>query len=105
MRESCSVVEPVYSEDRIGETPEDRPHEACGVFGIVAPVRDVARLTFFGLYALQHRGQEAAGIATCDGASAYIHKGMGLVAQVFNEDNLSPLKGYLAIGHNRYSTT
>jgi amidophosphoribosyltransferase len=84
---------------------EDRPREACGVFGIYAPGHDVARLTFFGLYALQHRGQEGAGIATCDGAVAHLHKGMGLVAQVFDEDNLSPLTGHLAIGHNRYSTT
>ncbi len=83
----------------------DRPREACGIFGIYAAGRDVARLTFFGLYALQHRGQESAGIATCDGKSAYIHKEMGLVSQVFNEDNLNPLKGHLAIGHNRYSTT
>jgi amidophosphoribosyltransferase len=84
---------------------EDNPHEECGVFGIYAPGRDVARLTFFGLYALQHRGQEGAGIATSDGKAAFIHKGTGLVTQVFNEDNLRPLKGHLAIGHNRYSTT
>ncbi len=84
---------------------DDRPHEECGIFGIYAPGRDVARLAFFGLYALQHRGQESAGIATSDGRSAYIHKDMGLVSQVFNEDNLRPLKGYLGIGHNRYSTT
>lgn len=83
----------------------DRPREACGVFGIYAPGADVARITFFALYALQHRGQESAGIATSDGHAAYIHKGMGLVAQVFNEDNLRPLKGDLALGHNRYSTT
>jgi amidophosphoribosyltransferase len=83
----------------------DHPREACGIFGIFAPGRDVARLTFFGLYALQHRGQESAGIATCDGRSAYIYKDMGLVSQVFNEENLRPLKGHLAIGHNRYSTT
>ncbi len=84
---------------------DDHPHEACGVFGIYAPERDAARLTFFGLYALQHRGQESAGIATCDGRQAYMHKGMGLVPQVFNEENLSLLKGHLAIGHTRYSTT
>ena len=84
---------------------DDKPREECGVFGIYAEGRDVARLSFFGLYALQHRGQEAAGIATCDGQRAYIHKGMGLVSQVFNEDNLSPLEGHMAIGHNRYSTT
>ncbi|MFW6115672.1 MAG: amidophosphoribosyltransferase [Chloroflexota bacterium] len=79
--------------------------ESCGVLGIYAPEKNVARLTFFGLYALQHRGQESAGIATCDGASAYIHRGEGLVSHVFNEDNLSALQGYMAIGHNRYSTT
>ncbi|MGJ3238460.1 MAG: amidophosphoribosyltransferase [Anaerolineae bacterium] len=87
------------------EYMDDKPREECGVFGIYAEGRDVARLSFFGLYALQHRGQEAAGIATCDGQRAYIHKGMGLVSQVFNETNLSPLEGHMAIGHNRYSTT
>ena len=84
---------------------DDKPHEECGIFGIYAPGRDVSRLTFFGLYALQHRGQESAGIATCDGRSAYIHKEMGLVSQVFNEEVLKPLKGTHGIGHNRYSTT
>ncbi len=84
---------------------DDSPREACGIFGIYAPGEDVARLTFFALYALQHRGQESAGIAVSDGRIAHIHKGMGLVAQVFNEENLAPLKGHLAIGHNRYSTT
>ncbi|HSN74371.1 MAG TPA: amidophosphoribosyltransferase [Anaerolineae bacterium] len=83
----------------------DRPHEACGVFGIYAPGTEVARMAFFALYALQHRGQESAGIATCDGQMAFIHKGMGLVHQVFNEANLQPLQGHLAIGQNRYSTT
>lgn len=84
---------------------DDRPREACGVFGIYAPGREVARLAFFGLYALQHRGQESAGIVTSNGQRAYIHKDMGLVAQVFNEENLAPLEGHLAIGHTRYSTT
>ncbi|MFN8450036.1 MAG: amidophosphoribosyltransferase [Anaerolineae bacterium] len=84
---------------------DDHPHDECGIFGIYAPGRDVARLTFFGLYALQHRGQESAGIATSDGRAAYLHKDMGLVSQVFNEDNLRPLVGHCAIGHNRYSTT
>ncbi len=84
---------------------EDRPHEACGVFGVYAPGREVARLTFFGLFALQHRGQESAGIATYDGQRAMIHKDMGLVSQVFNEANLAPMQGHLAIGHTRYSTT
>jgi len=79
--------------------------EACGVFGIFAPGSDVARISFFALFALQHRGQESAGIATCDGRTAYVQKGMGLVPQVFHEDNLRPLEGHLAIGHTRYSTT
>jgi len=83
---------------------DDRPHEACGVFGIYAPHEDVARLTFFGLFALQHRGQESAGIAVSDGQRATLYKEMGLVTQVFNEDNLRPLKGHIAIGHTRYST-
>jgi amidophosphoribosyltransferase len=85
--------------------PDDRPHEECGVFGIYAPGRDVARLTFFGLYALQHRGQESAGIATFDGESIHLHRQMGLVAQVFDEDSLRHLRGHIAIGHTRYSTT
>jgi amidophosphoribosyltransferase len=83
----------------------DKPREECGVVGIYAPGREVARRTFFALYALQHRGQEAAGIVTCDGHMAHVHKGMGLVSQVFNEDNLRHLQGHMAIGHNRYSTT
>jgi amidophosphoribosyltransferase len=83
----------------------DKPQHECGIFGIYAPAEDVARLTFFGLYALQHRGQESAGIAVANGRSINVHKNMGLVAQVFNEDNLRPLRGHLAIGHTRYSTT
>ena len=79
--------------------------EACGIFGIYATGMDVARASFFGLYALQHRGQESAGIATCDRRMAYIHRGMGMVSQVFNEENLAPLTGEMAIGHTRYSTT
>jgi len=84
---------------------EDKLHEECGVFGIFAPGIEAARYTFFGLYALQHRGQEAAGIVTCDGRVAHVHKGMGLVSQVFDEDNLRYLLGHIAIGHTRYSTT
>jgi len=84
---------------------DDKMHEECGVFGIYAPGEDVARLSFFALYALQHRGQEAAGIVTSDGRMAHVHKGMGLVSQVFNEENLSCLQGHAAIGHTRYSTT
>lgn len=85
--------------------PADKPEEACGVFGVFAPGEDVAKLTYFGLYALQHRGQESAGIATFDGDKVHLHKEMGLVSQVFNETNLSNLPGNLAIGHTRYSTT
>lgn len=84
---------------------EDKPREECGVFGIYADSEDAARRTFFALYALQHRGQEGAGIVSCDGRVAHVHKGMGLVAQVFNEDNLVYLRGHMAIGHTRYSTT
>ncbi len=83
---------------------DDYPHEACGVFGIYAPGEAAARITFFGLYALQHRGQESAGIAVSDGRRLNLHKEMGLIAQVFNEDNLRSLEGYIAIGHTRYST-
>ena len=84
---------------------DDHPHEECGVFGIWAPDHDVARLSFFALYALQHRGQEGAGIVTSDGTQAHLHKGLGLVSQVFNEENLANLVGHLAVGHTRYSTT
>ncbi|MCD6452709.1 MAG: amidophosphoribosyltransferase [Dehalococcoidales bacterium] len=79
-------------------------HESCGVFGIYAPNEDVARLTFFGLFALQHRGQESAGIATTNGKRFQLCADMGLVAQVFNEESLANLTGNIAIGHNRYST-
>ncbi len=79
-------------------------HESCGVFGVYSPDEDVARLTFFALYALQHRGQESAGIATADGKRLHIVTGMGRVSYVFDEDALSRLGGYIAIGHNRYST-
>ncbi len=79
-------------------------HESCGVFGVYAPNVDVARLTFFGLFALQHRGQESAGIATTDGKRIDVFTGMGRVSQVFSEEALSQLVGHIAIGHNRYST-
>ena len=79
--------------------------EKCGVFGVYAPTEDVARLTFFGLFALQHRGQESAGIATTDGEELYLHAEMGLVTSVFTEDVLLNLPGRSAIGHTRYSTT
>ncbi|MGH2653698.1 MAG: amidophosphoribosyltransferase [Actinomycetota bacterium] len=81
------------------------PREACGLFGVWAPGEDVARLTYFGLYALQHRGQESAGIAVSDGHNILVYRELGLVSQVFDERTLSTLQGDLAIGHNRYSTT
>ncbi|MBS3969997.1 MAG: amidophosphoribosyltransferase [Clostridia bacterium] len=85
----------------------DKPKEECGVFGIYAPGIDVdaAQLTYYGLYALQHRGQDSAGIAVSNSQSINVHKGLGLVAQVFNENNLKQLKGSMAVGHVRYSTT
>jgi len=86
--------------------PEDRPpRDACGVFGVWAPGEDVAKLAYYGLYALQHRGQESAGIAVSDGARILVHKEMGLVAQVFDEPALTTLTGHIAVGHCRYSTT
>lgn len=83
----------------------DKPEEACGVFGIYAPGEDVAKLAYFGLYALQHRGQESAGIATFEQGKVHLYKEMGLVPQVFNESILAELPGEIAIGHTRYSTT
>ena len=84
---------------------DDSPREECGVIGIYAPHEPVARMAYFGLYALQHRGQEAAGIAVSDGAAVNLHKDAGLVAQVFTPQSLAPLEGHYAIGHTRYSTT
>ncbi|MBM3956896.1 MAG: amidophosphoribosyltransferase [Gemmatimonadetes bacterium] len=83
---------------------EDRAREACGVVGVYAPGEDVARIAYFGLFALQHRGQESAGIATTDGSRLSMHASMGLVAQVFDEATLRRLTGRMAIGHTRYST-
>src|ERR687895_2192890 len=79
--------------------------DACGVIGIYAPGQDVARLAYYGLYALQHRGQESAGIAISDGQTIVVYKELGLVSQVFDETVLQSLRGYVAIGHTRYSTT
>ena len=84
---------------------DDRPGEECGVFGVYAPGEDVARLTYYGLFALQHRGQESAGIAVSDGMTTTVSKDMGLVTQVFNEASLAALIGHVAVGHTRYSTT
>ncbi|NMB68808.1 MAG: amidophosphoribosyltransferase [Chloroflexi bacterium] len=84
---------------------DEHPQEECGVLGIYAPHEDVARMAFFGLYALQHRGQEAAGIAVADGRAIHMHKDVGLVSQVFSPERIAALKGDFAIGHVRYSTT
>ena len=84
---------------------ERGPQDACGVFGVWAPGDEVAKLTYFGLYALQHRGQESAGIAVSDGTHIVVYKDMGLVSQVFTEASLESLHGHVAIGHTRYSTT
>jgi amidophosphoribosyltransferase len=83
----------------------DSMHEACGVVGIYAPGNDVARHAYFGLYALQHRGQESAGIAVSDGATIVCHREMGLISSIFDEEILGNLTGYIAVGHTRYSTT
>lgn len=94
------------STDRSGVDPEDgRPGEACGVFGVHAPGSSVAHLAYLGLYALQHRGQESAGIATSDGDHITVVKEMGLVSNVFDDRTLAALDGDVAIGHTRYSTT
>ncbi|MGS0685885.1 amidophosphoribosyltransferase [Nakamurella sp. GG22] len=81
------------------------PREECGVFGVWAPGEEVAKLSYYGLYALQHRGQEAAGIAVADGSQIVVFKDLGLVSQVFDEQTLSSLNGHIAVGHCRYSTT
>jgi amidophosphoribosyltransferase len=81
------------------------PKEECGVIGLHTPGVEAARTAFFGLFALQHRGQESAGIAVSDGTVVRMHKDMGLVSQVFNESTLTELPGEMAIGHTRYSTT
>lgn len=101
---SGTALELVPSFAEVIDRP-DKPEEACGVFGIYAPGEDVAKMTYFGLYALQHRGQESAGIATFAGDDVHLYKEMGLVSQVFNESVLNKLPGYVAVGHNRYSTT
>ncbi len=94
------------TEFAIRNADSDSPKEECGIFGIFGRGEDVARITFFGLFALQHRGQESAGIAVADGQTIRVHKDMGLVTQVFDEDALHSLDGgHIAIGHTRYSTT
>src|SRR5512144_2900603 len=83
---------------------QEYPRHYCGVFGVFGHP-NAAELTYYGLYALQHRGQESAGIVTSDGKQFYKHKGMGLVPQVFTGATLHELVGHVAIGHTRYSTT
>ncbi|MBW1713982.1 MAG: amidophosphoribosyltransferase, partial [Deltaproteobacteria bacterium] len=82
----------------------ERPREHCGVFGVFGH-EDAAKLAYFGLYALQHRGQESAGIVASDGRNVTEHKAMGLVQDIFSEETINRLPGHLAIGHVRYSTT
>lgn len=90
---------------RSGLFHKDRLREKCGIFGVYGKGFEAARLVHPGLWALQHRGQESSGIASSNGKKIYLHKGMGLVSHVFSEEDLKRLKGYLAIGHNRYSTS
>ena len=84
---------------------DDHPHDHCGVFGVWAPGEDVSRLTYFSLYALQHRGQQSAGIATSNGKQILVYKDQGLVSKVFSEQSLQGLRGHIALGHVRYATT
>jgi amidophosphoribosyltransferase len=93
-----------FDEEAAG-ADDDTPHEACGVFGVYAPGQAVAHLTYLGLYALQHRGQESAGMAVSDGQTITVVKDMGLVSNAFDDRTLAALTGHLAIGHDRYSTT
>lgn len=95
----------VYNEEVIGLDLGDTLKEECGVLGVYTPEEEASTVAFFSLFALQHRGQESAGIAVSDGSKVHFHKNMGLVNQVFNEETLRSLKGHAAIGHTRYSTT
>ncbi len=100
------VTEPLLTPEPDSPAPDlNGPREACGVFGVYAPGQQVSATIYFGLFALQHRGQEAAGIATSDGETVTVVKDLGLVAQVFDENDLAALEGHLGIGHTRYSTT
>jgi amidophosphoribosyltransferase len=95
-----------HDPDFLSNDGADRPpRDACGVFGVWSPGEDVAKLAYYGLYSLQHRGQESAGIAVSDGSRIVVYKDMGLVAQVFNESVLNTLHGHIAVGHCRYSTS
>ena len=98
LRPDGRLTHEIFDDDRA-------PQDECGVFGVWAPGEDVAKLTYFGLYAIQHRGQESAGIATSNGERISVYKDMGLVSQVFDETTLNTLIGHMAVGHCRYSTT
>ena len=104
-RADLSVNSPNLLDTRLPDEEENEPREECGVFGVWAPGEDVAKLTYYGLYALQHRGQEAAGIAVSDGQQILVFKDLGLVSQVFDEQTLAAMPGHIAVGHCRYSTT
>jgi amidophosphoribosyltransferase len=99
--EQTDPIDPLH----VNGSDADEPREECGVFGVWAPGEEVAKLTYYGLYALQHRGQEAAGIAVADGSQVLVFKDLGLVSQVFDEQTLAAMHGHVAIGHCRYSTT
>jgi hypothetical protein len=102
----CTPLDSTPCATPVDDDLDDTPKDECGVLGVSTPHGEgVAQLAFFGLFALQHRGQEAAGIAVSDGQRARVHKEAGLVANVFNPATLAPLTGYHAIGHTRYSTT
>ncbi|GAB3702265.1 amidophosphoribosyltransferase [Amycolatopsis oliviviridis] len=99
------VSDPSPAGQPVTDQPDPEPREECGVFGVWAPGEEVAKLTYYGLYALQHRGQEAAGISVSDGSQIVVFKDLGLVSQVFDEQVLQSLQGHIAVGHCRYSTT
>ncbi|WP_037320462.1 amidophosphoribosyltransferase [Amycolatopsis orientalis] len=99
------VSDPSVPGQPVTDQPDPEPREECGVFGVWAPGEEVAKLTYYGLYALQHRGQEAAGISVSDGSQIVVFKDLGLVSQVFDEQVLQSLQGHIAVGHCRYSTT
>jgi amidophosphoribosyltransferase len=96
---------PRHDPDDHSADDDQEPREECGVFGVWAPGEEVAKLAYFGLFALQHRGQESAGMAVSDGSQVLVFKDLGLVSQVFDEQMLSSLPGHIAVGHCRYSTT
>jgi amidophosphoribosyltransferase len=106
MRQNCDDFMTSRRSVHQSETERpDRMEEACGVYAVLAAEQPVANLTYFGLYSLQHRGQESAGIAVFNQGKVRLHKDMGLVSQVFDQDVLARMPGLLAVGHNRYSTT